>query len=67
MEPVKKYRSGNVQGAVFKNQKESKTGKPYDAFSANIVKSYKDGKEYKDTTTFFENDLADLIVIANEC
>lgn len=67
MEPVKKYRSGNIQGAIFKNIKQSKAGKEYDDFSANIEKSYKDGDEYKKTTTFFEDDLADLLVIATEC
>lgn len=65
--PIVKYRSGNVQGAIFSNKKKSEAGKDYDAFSANISKSFKDGEEYKETTTFFENDLSDLIVVATEC
>lgn len=65
-EPVKKVRSGNIQGAIFENSKKSKEGKDYKDYSANIVKSYKDGDNWKETTTFFEDDLADLIVVATE-
>lgn len=64
--PIKQIRSGRIQSSIFENDKKSKEGKDYKDYSANIVKTYKDGDKYPETTTFFEDDLADLIVVATE-
>lgn len=66
--PVKEFRAGSIKGSVFQNEKTSRDNKTkYFDYSSNIVKSYKDGDEWKETTSFFEDDLADLLVVTAEC
>ena len=65
-EPVFKFNAGQVRGAVFLNEKDDNSW-----FSTKIVKSYNEGTpkkpEYKETSNYNANDLADLALVSNEC
>jgi hypothetical protein len=57
-EPVAKFRSFNISAAVWKQEK---------GFSVSINKTYKkDDGTYEDTTTFFQDDLPRLCLVANK-
>lgn len=67
--PTIKVRNGNVTATVFTNiVNGQKDGKPYSFTSENIVlqKSYKDGEEWKNTSTLGKNDLPKAIMVLEE-
>jgi len=65
-DPVFTFNAGQVRGAVFLNSKDDNRW-----FSTKVVKSYNDGTakkpDYKQTSNFNTNDLADLILVSQEC
>ncbi|MEO1322257.1 MAG: hypothetical protein AAFV59_04535 [Pseudomonadota bacterium] len=51
--PVKKFRLGRITATVWNNPNE----KGEDRYSASIVRTYKDGDAWKETSSFFPEDL----------
>jgi hypothetical protein len=58
MEPVKKVKVGAVEVAVWENQ--SKEGNKF--FTTSMERNYKDGEEWKKTSSLRENDLPKAIL-----
>ena len=57
--PIKKFRAGNVEVAVWENK--SKEGdKKFQSFT--VQKFYKDGEEFKNTNSLFANELPKAIL-----
>jgi hypothetical protein len=55
--PIQKVQSGPVTGAIWENE-----GKDGTFFSATFERSYKDGEDFKNSTSYGANDLAHLIL-----
>ncbi len=64
--PAFKDKCGRVHVAVFSNERSTKEGKVFTAYSTNIVRRFKDEKtdEFKDTSYFDEKDLDHVIAAA---
>jgi hypothetical protein len=54
--PVKVFRVRGVSASVFQNQ-SSNEGKETTFFKVSLQRTYKDGKEFKTTTSFSRDDL----------
>lgn len=65
-QPEKKFRAGGVVATVWKNTQENKEGKPFEVYSINVDRTYKDGDEFKQTSSMKVNDLPKLALVANE-
>ena len=64
--PIKTFRAGRVQAAVFENQVE-RDGETVTQKSVKINKRYKDkGGEWKSTANFYPDELGKLILVAQE-
>ncbi|MEM9410267.1 MAG: hypothetical protein AAGA30_04090 [Planctomycetota bacterium] len=57
--PIKKFKSGNVEGAIWRNQKNGKTRHTID-----FTKTYKTKEGFKRTKVFLGADLKDISKIA---
>lgn len=51
--PVKSFRLGRVVAKVWKNTNDNGDAR----FSCQVVRTYKDGDDWKETSTFFPEDL----------
>ncbi len=58
--PVQQFRLHGISGSVFENRSEQ--GTPY--FKVTISRTYKDGDEFKTTTSFGRDDLPVVASIA---
>ena len=56
--PIKKFKFGKVEAAVWENDKN---GQKY--YTTILSKSYLQGKEWKQTTSFASTDLRDLYIL----
>lgn len=56
--PIQRVQSGPVTGAIWENQ--TKEGEAF--FSATFERSYKDGEEFKNSSSYGSNDLAHLVL-----
>lgn len=56
--PVQKFRIGLVNAAVWKND---------DAYSVTLTRSYKDGADWKQTTSLFPDDLLNGARLLQRC
>lgn len=65
-QPLETFRAGQIKATVWKNTRKNTDGEKFDVLSATVVKSYKDGDEWKDTTSFNANDLPKLALVAQE-
>jgi len=63
--PVKVFRCGAVKAAIWTNQRVIDDA-VVEVPSVKIDKSYKDGDEWKRTTTFAADDLPKVITVATE-
>ena len=63
--PEAKFRAGQVTATVWKNQIEIK-GVTKDVYNVDIVKNYKDGEEWKTTSSFDANQLPNVSVVSKE-
>lgn len=64
--PEKKFRAGGVVATVWKNTQKNKEGKDFEVYSINVDRTYKDGDEFKQTSSMKVNDLPKLALVANE-
>jgi len=65
VKPFRTYRVGNLSLTIWRNERESKDGKSFTTFSANVQRSYKDESgEYKNTDSL---GIADLVVTSRLC
>ena len=60
--PEKKIKVGNVQVAIWRNK--SKLGEPF--YSLSFEKYYKDGEDWKSTTSLNKNDIPKAILALEE-
>ncbi|MEP1145450.1 MAG: hypothetical protein ABJH52_17130 [Henriciella sp.] len=51
--PIKKFKLGKIVASVWENKNENGDSR----YSVTIVRSYKKGDEWKETSTFFPEDL----------
>ena len=58
MEPVKKIKVGGIEAAVWENT--SKEGNKY--FTTTMERNYKDGEEWKKTSSLRANDIPKAIL-----
>ncbi len=65
-QPEKKFRAGGVVATVWKNVQKNKEGKEFEVYSINVDRTYKDGDEFKQTSSMKVNDLPKLALVANE-
>ena len=65
MKPVKVFRCGAVQAAVWANQRVMDNA-VVEVHSVRFSKSYKEGDEWKRTTTFTTEDLPKVALVATE-
>jgi len=63
--PVKVFRCGAIQGAIWTNQRVMDSA-VVEIHSVRISKSYKEGDEWKRTTTFAAEDLPKVALVATE-
>ncbi len=66
VQPEKKFRAGGVVATVWKNTQKNKEGKEFEVYSINVDRTYKDGDEFKQTSSMKVNDLPKLALVANE-
>lgn len=66
-QPIKTFRSGQVKGAVWENDFQLKDGTKKKSYSVTMIRSYKDGEDWKDTNSYNVDSLADLETVADEC
>ena len=64
--PMETFRAGGVKATVWENALKTKDGKTIDVFSINIDRSYKDGEEWKTTSSFKLNDLPKVELVARK-
>jgi len=55
--PVKSFKSALIELAVWENQAKDKDGKEFISTSFTIHRSYKDGDDWKTTTSFRPSDM----------
>ena len=55
--PVKKYRAGQITATIWEQQAKDKQGNEFTTHSIKVVKSYKDGDEWKETTSYNPSEL----------
>lgn len=61
--PIHTIRSGCVKASIWVNKiKDKQSGKEIEVFSVSLIKSYKDGNEWKDTNIYKQNDLPKSIL-----
>lgn len=60
--PIKTFRHRGISVSVFEN----KTEKNVPFYKISIVRTYKDGDEFKSTPTYSHSDLPMLVYVANE-
>lgn len=60
--PVYKYRLGAVSGSVWKNEKEGRVW-----YTVSTQRSYKVGEEWKNTDSLMTNNIADAILVLQNC
>lgn len=65
-QPEKKFRAGGVVATVWKNTQKNKEGKEFDVHSINVDRTYKDGDEFKQTSSMKVNDLPKLALVADQ-
>lgn len=63
-QPMTTFRAGGVKATVWENEIKTKDGKTIDVYSVNIDRSYKDGDEWKTTSSFKLNDLPKVQLVA---
>ena len=65
-QPEKKFRAGGVVATIWKNKQKNKEGKEFEVYSINVDRTFKDGDEFKQTSSMKVNDLPKLALVANE-
>lgn len=65
VKPEQKFRSGLVCATIWKKE-ITKDNQKFDVYSITIDRSYKDGDEWKKTSTFNKHDLLRLQTVLNE-
>lgn len=66
-QPKHKISYGKIQAAIWTNTLNDKEGNPFNKTTATIEKRYKNSEGiWASTTTFDTNDLADLIMVAED-
>ena len=60
--PIKTFRHRGISASVFENRSEKNV--PF--YKIAIVRTYKDGDEFKSTPTYSHSDLPMLVYVANE-
>lgn len=60
--PVKTYRFRGISASVFENQTEK--GDPF--YKVQIVRTYKDGKDFKSTPTFSRDELPVVMLVSQQ-
>jgi len=63
--PEKDFRIGPVRASVWLNERNVE-GDTVNFYSVRIEKSYKDGDDWKNTSTFSVEDLPKVALVANE-
>ena len=63
-QPEKKFRAGAVSATVWKNTGKDKDGKDVEFRTVSVERVYKDGDEFKNTSTMRVNDLPKLALVA---
>lgn len=64
--PIKEFRAGKIKGAIWREEKSNDKG-TFVNYSISITKSYKDKDTWKETTTFFPDDLPKLEIVTKAC
>ena len=59
--PVKKFRVGGIVASVWEHKKDDVTSQ-----SVTFQKSYKDGDEWKETNSYFPQDLPKLALVSKK-
>lgn len=62
--PETKFRCGNTTATIWRNTKKI-NGQDVDMHSVTIEKSYKDGEEWKTTSSFSVNDLPKVRLVSD--
>lgn len=65
LKPVKIFRQGSCSASVFANEVR-KNGKSFPMQKVSVQKSYKDGDEWKNTSSYDINDLPKLALVASK-
>ncbi len=60
--PVHTVRYGGIKAAIWRNQTRNGT-----MYNVTVVRSYKDGKQWKDTSSFGYDDLLVLAKALDDC
>ncbi|MDF1816416.1 MAG: hypothetical protein P1V20_29720 [Verrucomicrobiales bacterium] len=60
--PETSFRAGGVKATVWSNQ--TKDGNTY--FSVSLSRSYKDGDEWKETNTYYRDDLPKIEMVSRK-
>jgi len=55
--PVKKFSAGAISAAVWKNTRQNGKGQNFDVESVTLDRRYKDGDDWKSSSSFRLNDL----------
>ena len=65
--PVKKFRAGSVEAAVWKHEQADEEGKTMVQHSVTFQKSYRDKNgDWKHGESFFPSDLPKLVLVAQK-
>jgi hypothetical protein len=67
VKPIKEYRGKGIRASIWENERTTKEGKKFKAFSVGIVRRYqdKDGN-WQETNSFSVDDLPALCAVAQE-
>lgn len=55
--PIKKFTAGGISAAIWKNTRKTGKGQEFDVESVTLDRRYKDGDDWKSTSSFKVNDL----------
>ena len=64
--PEKKISAGGVVATIWRNQSKGKDGRPVEFRTVTVEKRYKDGNDWKSTSSFGLNDLPKAALVAQE-
>ena len=66
--PIKRFRAGSVEAAVWKNEQVDQNGQTVERHSVTIRKSYRDKEsgQWKQSDSFFPSDLPRLALVVQK-
>lgn len=64
--PAFTVRAGAVKATVWANEVES-NGQKFTVHNTDIVRTYKDGEQWKETNQYRKNDLPKVALVAQKC